>query len=136
MTAFETKSLPTEVDVVAPDGSNVRLLLKLAGGSIAHFELQPGKTSLAVAHRTVEEIWFFLAGEGEMWRKQDEREEIVQVRAGVCVTIPVGTRFQCRSLSAEALTAVVITMPSWPGNDEAYEVEGNWEADPGTGAKV
>src|SRR6266542_5827757 len=74
MTAFETKSLPTEVDVVAPDGSNVRLLLKLAGGSIAHFELQPGKTSLAVAHRTVEEIWFFLAGEGEMWRKQDERE--------------------------------------------------------------
>ena len=95
---------------------------------MAHFKLEPGKTSLAVAHRTIDEIWFFLGGRGEMWRRQDEREEIVAVSAGVCVTIPVGTRFQFRSVSAEPLTAVAITMPPWPGSDEAYEVEGKWEA--------
>src|SRR5712691_7120237 len=95
---------------------------------MAHFELPNRQTSIAVAHRTVEEIWFFLGGEGEMWRKGDEREEIVEVRAGVCVTIPAGTRFQFRSILAEPLMAVAITMPPWPGMDEAYEVEGKWLA--------
>ena len=37
---------------------------------MAHFELPPGETSTAVAHRTVEEVWFFLGGRGEMWRRQ------------------------------------------------------------------
>ena len=53
---------PLEPDVVAPDGSEVRLLLGLKGGSLAHFQLSPGEVSVAVRHRTVEEIWFFLAG--------------------------------------------------------------------------
>ena len=47
-----------------PDGSNVRILLGLASGGMAHFELPSGETSTAVAHRTVEEIWFFLSGCG------------------------------------------------------------------------
>jgi mannose-6-phosphate isomerase-like protein (cupin superfamily) len=127
MTAFETRSLPPEPDAIAPDGSNVRILLRLAGGSMAHFELPGRRTSVAVAHRTVEEIWFFLGGEGEMWRSQDGREEVVEVRPGVCLTIPVGTHFQFRSLSEGPLTAVAITIPPWPGMNEAYEVEGKWK---------
>src|SRR3954454_17983452 len=55
--AFDTKVLPVEVDATAPDGSDVRLLLSLAGGSAAHFELDSGQTSVAVRHRSVEEIW-------------------------------------------------------------------------------
>ena len=51
----------------------------------------------AVAHRTVEEIWFFLAGRGQMWRRQDDHEEIVTVEPGVCLTIPLGTHFQFRA---------------------------------------
>ena len=69
MTSFHTKRLPTAPDVVAPDGSDVRILLALPSGSMAHFELAPGQTSAPVAHRTVEEIWYFLRGRGEMWRK-------------------------------------------------------------------
>ena len=69
---------------------------------MAHFELQPGQTSKAVAHRTVEEIWFFLAGRGQMWRRQNDREEIVAVEPGVCLTIPLGTHFQFRALGARA----------------------------------
>ena len=126
MTRFETKRLPVERDVVAPDGSDVRVLLQLAGGGMAHFELAPGRTSAAVAHRTVEEIWYFVGGSGEMWRRQGDQEEIVPVARGVAVTIPVGTRFQFRALGKEPLAAVAITMPPWPGEGEAYQVEGKW----------
>jgi mannose-6-phosphate isomerase-like protein (cupin superfamily) len=106
----------------------VRPLLQLKGGSFAHFELAPGKVSKAVAHRTVEEIWYFLRGRGEMWRKADAHEEIVPVEPGVCLTIPLGTSFQFRSIGDVPLEMVVVTMPPWPGEDEAYAVEGEWEA--------
>jgi mannose-6-phosphate isomerase-like protein (cupin superfamily) len=114
--------------VKAPDGSDVRPLVSLAGGSLAHFELAPGKMSLAVAHRSVEEIWFVIGGRGEMWRKQAEREEIVALAAGVSLTIPLGTAFQFRSFGPEPLTMVAITMPPWPGEGEAYEVADTWPA--------
>ena len=54
MKTFATKHLPTAPDAVAPDGSDVRILLDLAAGGMAHFELGPGKTSKAVTHRSVE----------------------------------------------------------------------------------
>ena len=129
MTPFDTKRLPAERDAVALDGSDVRVLLKLRGGSMAHFELPPGQTSKAVTHRTVEEIWFFLSGRGEMWRAQKGQPEmIVQVESGTCLTIPLDTHFQFRSFDAEPLSALGITMPPWPGEDEAMIVQGKWEA--------
>ncbi|MGD8403804.1 MAG: cupin domain-containing protein [Anaerolineales bacterium] len=124
---FDTKRLPVERNVVAPDGSDVRILLGLKGGGMAHFELPTGQTSTAVAHRTVEEIWFFLTGRGEMWRKQNEREEVVPVEPGLCLTIPLGTHFQFRSFGDRPLAAVGVTMPPWPGEGEAFEVKGKWE---------
>jgi mannose-6-phosphate isomerase-like protein (cupin superfamily) len=125
--AFETKRLPESAEAIAPDGSEVRLLLQRPAGSMAHFELPPGQTSRAVTHRTVEEIWFFLSGEGEMWRKEsDGPEDIVRVEQGICVTIPRGTHFQFRCLSLVPLAAVAITMPPWPGDHEAVFVQGKW----------
>ena len=128
MTGFETTRLPAGRDVVAPDGSDVRILLGLRGGGLAHFTLAPGQTSVAVAHRTVEEIWFVTSGRGEMWRKQGQREQIVVLQPGVCVSIPLGTHFQFRALGGEPLTAVAVTMPPWPGDGEAYDVTGAWPA--------
>jgi len=119
--------LPAAPDVTAPDGSDVRVLLRLERGSMAHFELAPGRTSRAVAHRTVDEIWFVLGGTGEMWRKQDERSEIVRLEAGVCLSIPAGTHFQFRATGGESLAVLGITMPAWPGPNEAYAVEGEWD---------
>jgi len=97
---------------------------------MAHFELAPGRTSIPVTHRTVEEIWYFLAGQGEMWRKLNDQEAVVDLKPGVCITIPVGTHFQFRSFEGEALVALGVTMPPWPGEGEAYEVQGNseWKA--------
>jgi mannose-6-phosphate isomerase-like protein (cupin superfamily) len=126
MKSFETKRLPGERDLVAPDGSDVRILLGLQSGGMAHFELAAGRTSSAVSHRAVEEIWYFVSGRGEMWRRQGEREEIVKIEPGVCLTIPQGTHFQFRSFGPGPLAAVGVTMPPWPGEGEALPVEGEW----------
>ncbi len=126
MSDFTTKRLPEERSAVAPDKSDVQPLLKLKGGSMAHFGLASGRTSRAVEHRSVEEIWYFLGGCGEIWRKQGDREEVVQVEAGVCITIPVGTSFQFRSFGPNPLTAIGVTMPPWPGDEEAYQVQSRW----------
>lgn len=126
MADFTTSRLSRERDLVAADGSDVRILQALSGGALAQFSLAPGQTSTAVTHRTVEEIWFFQSGRGEMWLKQQEREEVVPVEAGVCVTIPLGTHFQFRCLGNEPLAALAATMPPWPGDGEAVVVPGRW----------
>jgi len=135
MSEFLTKRLPVDRDDIAPDGSEVRILLGLDSGGMANFELAPGETSLAVAHHTVEEIWYFLTGRGEMWRKLGGQEEVIPVDSGTCITIPVGTHFQFRSFGYEPLAAIGVTMPPWPGEGEAYQVEGIWKptVSPGSG---
>jgi mannose-6-phosphate isomerase-like protein (cupin superfamily) len=139
--SFETNLLPATRDAVAPDGSDVRVLLATTRGSLAHFELAPDETSVAVRHRSVEEIWYFLRGRGEMWRRLGGHEQTVEVRPGLCVTIPPGTAFQFRARGERArvgavgdwtsgeepLTAIGATMPPWPGAGEAVIVDGPWE---------
>jgi mannose-6-phosphate isomerase-like protein (cupin superfamily) len=70
---FETRQLLGGRDVVAPDGSDVRVLLQLARGGMAHFELGARRVSRAVAHHSVDEIWYILRGRGQMWRRQAGR---------------------------------------------------------------
>ena len=126
-----TRMLAALADVIAPDGCEVRLLAQTSRGSMAHFTLGPGQVARAVAHRTVEELWFFVAGRGRMWRRQSEAEEIVEVAPGVSLSIPLGTHFQLRNDGAEPLAAVAVTMPPWPGADEAVFVAGKWPASVG-----
>jgi mannose-6-phosphate isomerase-like protein (cupin superfamily) len=128
MRDFEIKRLGATPDAVAPDGTLVRLLPTLTGGSLAHFELAAGAVSHAVAHRTVEEIWYFLAGRGQIWLRSGTNESVTQVGAGLSVTIPLGTAFQFRADAAAPLAFLAITMPPWPGADEAYRVAGRWTA--------
>ena len=127
MNRFQTKKLPIKRDAIAPDGSEVRILLGLQRGGMAHFELPAGQTSTAVTHKTVEEIWYILSGQGEMWRKIGEDEQVVALSEGLCLTIPLGTHFQFRALGDEPLSAVGVTMPPWPGEDEAQVVPGKWK---------
>jgi mannose-6-phosphate isomerase-like protein (cupin superfamily) len=127
MKEFATIRIPSERGSIAPDGSDVRTLLHLAGGGMAHFELGAGQTSRAVTHRTVEEIWLVLSGSGHMWRKQGEREEVIALEPGICLTIPLGTHFQFRASTASPIAAIGVTMPPWPGDDEAVPVAGPWQ---------
>jgi mannose-6-phosphate isomerase-like protein (cupin superfamily) len=119
-------TLPQEVDVMAPDGSEVRVLLALSGGSMAHFRLPAGQVSRAVRHHTVEEIWYILSGHGEMWRTAGDKQEVIALAPALCLTIPCGVGFQFRSLGQEPLSAVAITMPPWPGDGEAEFMDGRW----------
>ena len=127
MSTSQTKTLSAVPDAYAPDGSEVRLLAALDGGSFAHFTLPAGRVSAPVAHRTVEEIWYVVAGAGEVWRRLGAEESVTPVGPGVALTIPLGTHFQFRA-GAEALSFVAVTMPPWPGEGEAYAVDGKWEA--------
>jgi mannose-6-phosphate isomerase-like protein (cupin superfamily) len=128
MTSFATLPLPCERTVVAPDGSDVRVLLGLPAGGMAHFQLAAGQTAKAVVHRTVEEIWFVLSGRGEIWRRQGDREEVASLEPGICLTIPLCTHFQFRASPGEGVAIVAVTMPPWPGDGEAVEVPGHWPA--------
>lgn len=123
---MQTKHLPEAYDTLAPDGSEIRVLAATAGGSMAHCSLLPGRTSVAVAHRTVEEVWYFLAGRGEVWRKLGERAEVIEVSLGTSLAIPLGTHFQFRNTGDTPLEFVLATIPPWPGDDEAYPVPGRW----------
>ncbi|MDX9868103.1 MAG: cupin domain-containing protein [Kiritimatiellia bacterium] len=123
---FATLPWPQARTTVAPDGSDVRVLLSLRGGSMAHFALAPGQVSGAVAHRTVEELWYILSGTGQMWRKQGGREDTTDLQPGMCLTLPLGTHFQFRAGPETRLAIVAVTMPPWPGEDEAYPVPGPW----------
>ena len=123
---FETKSLGAAPDATAPDGTAVRLLLSLRGGSMAHFELPAGAVSHPVTHRTVEEIWFIVSGRGSIWRRQDGLERIEALGPGMSLSIPLGTAFQFRAEPGEPLFFVAITMPPWPGVGEALPVPGPW----------
>jgi mannose-6-phosphate isomerase-like protein (cupin superfamily) len=125
---FTTTHIDTAPKVTAPDGSEVAILAAASRGSMATFTLPPGAVSKPVAHRTVEELWYFVSGRGRMWRRLGDSEEIVEVGPGVSLAISAGTRFQFRCDGGEPLVAVGVTMPPWPGADEAYPVAGAWEA--------
>ena len=113
-------------DAMAPDGSQVRPLAALKGGSFAHFTLAAGAVSDAVRHKSVEEIWWFVSGTGALWRSLGGHERIEAVKPGDCVTIPVGAAFQFRADWDAPLVFVGVTMPPWPGADEATGLTGMW----------
>lgn len=126
-TTLQTKLVPSSTYHIAPDGSEIRELVTVSGGGLAHCVMSVGKTSCAVAHKTVEELWFFVRGLGQVWRKFEGVESIVDVAAGVSVNIPCGTHFQFRNIGDEPLKFIIATIPQWPGAEEAYTVEGHWK---------
>ena len=140
-TPWHHMRLPAQPDTLAPDGSEIRLLPALAGGSMVHCTLPPGATSLAVAHRTVEELWYVVGGTGELWRRmgdagnvdagnvdagQVDAGQVDALMPGVALSIPLGTHFQFRNPGAAPLEIIIVTLPPWPGAEEAYRVPDHW----------
>ncbi|MBW4091855.1 MAG: cupin domain-containing protein [Proteobacteria bacterium] len=125
---FQTGQAAAIPDAIAPDGSEVRLLCAGPRASMALFTLPLGAVARAVVHRTVEELWYVVAGTGRIWRRQGQgREEIVALQPGGSISLPTGTSFQFRCDGAEPLVVVGATMPPWPGAEEAVPVPGIWE---------
>src|SRR3954447_2324908 len=127
-TQLQSMQLPAAPDHKAPDGSAIRSLLAVQGGSLAYCTLPVGATSKAVVHQTVEEIWYCVAGRGQVWRRGPAEAQIMDLAPGTCLTIPVGTHFQFRTHGADELHLLIATMPPWPGVHEALPVADYWEA--------
>lgn len=125
---FTVSKIGQTPDEKAPDGSEIRLLPRMTRGSLCECLLPVGKTSLPVAHKHIEEIWYVLSGEGEIWRKNPETEKIDYLCSGVSLTILPETAFQFRNTGDAPLRILIVTMPPWPGPDEAITVDGVWSA--------
>ena len=124
---MDTRNLPREHTVLAPDGSEIRELVSVRGGSMVHCTLPPGAVSMAVKHLTVEEVWYVTQGRGKLWRRNECGELLVDLEPGLSIGIEIGTHFQFRNTSSEDLCLVIVTMPPWPGEHEAVRVEDYWD---------
>ncbi|MCF6776226.1 hypothetical protein L3V83_06520 [Thiotrichales bacterium 19X7-9] len=123
---MKTTTTPDHFEHISPAGAEVRLLMNNEHGGIAHCTLKNKKISKAVRHKTVSEFWHVLSGEGQIWRKNNDQEQITELKAGITIDIPLGTDFQYRS-NKDDLVFICITMPPWSGSDEASYVEnGHW----------
>jgi mannose-6-phosphate isomerase-like protein (cupin superfamily) len=145
---MEVGCLPDRFDHIAPDASEIRILaymkdrefhvppedheirvpLLKRGGVLGQCTLPPAKTSCAVMHQEVQEVWYFIQGKGQVWRKLGDNEEsVVDVEAGTVLTIPTKAHFQFRNTSDdEPLLFLIMTLPPWPGPQEAIRIEGKW----------
>ena len=84
-------------------------------------------------HLTVEEIWYILQGEGQVWRCPPgvavagpgivEWPPPQPVSPGDALVIPTGWRFQFAAGADAPLRFLCHTTPPWPGEDEARPAE-------------
>src|SRR5262245_28778238 len=124
---WQTRRLPDAYDVLAPDGSEIRLLAEVSGGSTVHCTLPSGSVTQAVRHRTVEETWFFLSGDGVVSRTSGGPVVVVHVHAAAALAVPPGGDYKFRTVRDQALTSVITIMPAWLGEDEAVAIDGVWQ---------
>jgi len=123
---MQTRQLPEAPDARSPAGAEIRYLVGGTTGNMIHSTVPPGQVNRATVHATVSEFWHVLSGRGEIWRRDASGEEVADLTPGVSIDIPVGTAFQYRCIGAEALRFICISMPPWPGDAEATQVEGPW----------
>ena len=111
----------------SPLGAHVRLLMDGPHGDMIHSTVPPGMVGRAAHFREIDEFWFVLSGEGEIWRKApDGTEEVTRLVPGVSIDITLGTCFQYRCTGNVSLVFTCTAMPPWPGDEEAIIVDGRW----------
>ncbi|MCP5075211.1 MAG: cupin domain-containing protein [Rhodobacteraceae bacterium] len=120
-------TIPSNPDAKSPAGADVRFIMDGTTGNMIHSTVPPHQVNRATVHATVSEFWHVLEGRGEIWRKTEEEERVTVLEPGVSIDIPVGTAFQYRNVSDADLKFICISMPPWPGDDEASHVEGPWQ---------
>jgi mannose-6-phosphate isomerase-like protein (cupin superfamily) len=116
-----------EPDATAPDGSEIRLLLDerhhAHKASMVEVGLPAGQVSRPVRHRQVEEVWYVLEGRGQVWRCPPDADPKsvppLSVAPGDALSIPTGWSFQFSTARDASLRFLCVTIPPWPGEDEA-----------------
>ncbi len=117
------RDLPLVADYAAPDGSEMRLGVSTAVGGVAHCMLPPGQRTGAVRHRSVTEVWYILAGHGELARWDSPNATDQPTRLALMADMSVAIRphipFQFRATGLSPLHLLLLTTPAWPGAAEA-----------------
>lgn len=124
---MKTTRLPEKPDAKSPAGAEICFLMDGEGGNMIHSSVPPWQINRATVHKTVSEFWYIMEGEGEIWRDDGQESSVTSLVSGTAIDIPVGTAFQYRNISDKPLKFICITMPPWPGDEEAVYVEGIWE---------
>jgi mannose-6-phosphate isomerase-like protein (cupin superfamily) len=91
------------------DGSTIRELMPAANQSLAEATLEPGQQTQRHHHAESEELYYLLAGEGEM-EVDGERSH---VRAGDAVRIPPGARHQITATGDAELRFLCCCAPGY-----------------------
>lgn len=103
--------------IVPPDGSEVRELARPPGTarnqSLAEAIVPPGGETTEHFHRTSEEIYYFVSGEGRM-RLGEEEDAVEQ---GDAVVIPPGTRHKLWNPGTEPLVLLCCSSPPYYDED-------------------
>jgi mannose-6-phosphate isomerase-like protein (cupin superfamily) len=123
---MQTRPFPSSPEGRSPAGAEVRFLIEGETGGMIHSTVPAGQVNRATVHATVSEFWHVLSGRGRIWRRDEAAEETTDLTAGVTIDIPVGTAFQYRCDGEEPLEFLCVTMPPWPGEQEATLIEGPW----------
>ena len=118
-------------DTTAPDGSEIRLLIdhrhSAGHASLCEVTLSAGQVSRPVWHRTVEEIWYFMEGTGQVWRcppgVDPESVAAEPVGPGDALVIPTEWRFQFRVAATGPLRFLCYTSPPWPRPEEGQPAD-------------
>jgi mannose-6-phosphate isomerase-like protein (cupin superfamily) len=123
----KTTTVETAKHGRSPLGAHIRFLMDGPHGNMIQSTVPPGMVGRACRFRTIDEYWYVLSGEGEIWRRApDGRESITQLIPGVCIDIPLGTAFQYRCTGDVPLVFTCTALPPWPGDDEAVIMDGPW----------
>ena len=124
---MQTRSIPLAPEGRSPAGAEIRFLVDGETGNMIHSTVLPGQVNRATVHATVSEFWHVLSGRGQIWRREGDHEETTALMSGVSIDIPVGTAFQYRCDGVDPLQFLCVSMPRWPGAQEATVIDGPWE---------
>ena len=120
-------------DYISPDGAEIRLILRpevegVSNHSLCEARFAPGQVSRATRHRTVEESWYVLDGEADVWRRAPSAgaSTVTHVSPGDALNIPAGFTFQVRVTGSRQLRLLCSNAPAWPGPDEAIAEAGGF----------
>jgi mannose-6-phosphate isomerase-like protein (cupin superfamily) len=103
---------------ITADGSSIRELVGIPSGnsnqqSVAEATVPSGGETVEHYHRTTEEVYLFVHGQGRM-RLGDEEAE---VRAGDTVVIPPGVRHKLWNAGPEPLVLLCCCAPPYRDED-------------------
>lgn len=112
--ALEWQTLGGAPDSSSPGGgAEIRHVVRSPLGDLTHAVCRAGEVAPTHDLPELDEAYFVLAGEGQIWRSLHGREAITRMRPGRAVWMPAGTQFQYRANQTTSLVFLVVVMPPW-----------------------